>query len=277
MHDPLRRTLIKAISLISVLGDRSSRAWSATGIATGRVPGPDDALSSAAVAIDVIRFFNTLEAQHKCKAGCYASKSGLLGSPSTAQFLDRFLDSRVARQSGLGRNLYSSLDVTADEVIPGWTLALHTCMDQTSYTLSIHETGKGEYAAGDWAKSVLSSAVRVFASDEVGVIYEGKLRPEEVPALSSYRPRVEAYPTLTPCGLPESYTAWQRINSVVRRVAFATTQAEMPSALCVSCCGGTCRAEGQCVCFNCGRFTCAWCCFPFCSNCNSCDGPCACC
>lgn len=242
------------------------------------MPRSADALSSAAVAIDVIRFFNTLEAQHKCKAGRYASKRDLLASPSTDRFLDEFLDSRVADGSGMGRSLYSALDLTADEIIPGWTLALYASADGTSYTVSICEAASRETAVGDEAsESVASSPVRVFASDQAGVIYEGKLHPAEVPDMSSYRPRFEAYPTLTPFGLPESYTAWQRINSIVRRVAFATTQAEIPSILCVTCCGGTCRNEGQCACFNCGRFSCPWCCFPYCSNCNSCYGPCACC
>jgi hypothetical protein len=103
---------------------------------------------SRMIALSLVRFLNTAEADYKAKEGSYANWEELENS---AYFLAG--KSRWAQSEGVTIN-------SGPDVIPGWTLALVVSSDRRDYQLSLHQNADKQCRFS-------------FFSDQSGIIYQG--------------------------------------------------------------------------------------------------------
>jgi hypothetical protein len=162
--------------------------------------------------------------------------------------------------------LYKLTDLRSAYVLPGWTLQIHVSPQKDRYLLTMLSGGEAGHAA--------------FASDEIGVIYHGRVE-SGIESLESYAPLDKVLPLgLAPLRPPEARRgALRGVAAFVRQAAFFTTTVQAkPDLLCQ--CSGSCSNNPQPGCCNTGYAGCTWCCFSNCSTCNALckfycgDGPC---
>ena len=206
-------------------------------------------------ALSIVRILNTAEARHFRDHGLYASRNDLLRSgvlPKIPESSDSLYSSKVGRGA---IQLYKLMDLRSTYVLPGWTLQIHVPAQKDRYLLTMLSGAEQGRAA--------------FASDEIGVIYHGRVE-SGIESLKSYAPLDKVLSLgLAPLRLPEARRgALRGVAAFVRQAAFFTTTTQAnPDVLCH--CSGSCSDSSQPGCCNTGYAGCAWCCFSNCSTCNA--------
>lgn len=237
MPNTLRRKILGGLLLLPFSGKviKASIANTAQG-ATNDIASPE-------LALNAVRFFNTMEAWHKLKFDVHASYPQLLEWEVFQKTLTRLSDNQSTRAEGLR----SRLNVEAGDLLPGWHFTLHTSPRNEDYLI------------------VMRSHEKILASDGAAVIYHGDIAPEfDLP--QSYAPLgtiiALGLEPLTVAGISRK-VARERVSSVVRRVAFMSIGASPRETGCGCNCSGTAQAS----CWNSGFDSCPWCCCGYCDNC----------
>lgn len=113
------------------------------------------------LAVQVMRFVNTVECWQRELFGSYVGRASLARSP----VLKRFRSEERLERAGLGRSLLDRMTLDKEEVVPGWKLQIHL-------TPSLEGRGKGYVSV---ITSTYTEDRRAFASDQRGVIHRGAL------------------------------------------------------------------------------------------------------
>jgi hypothetical protein len=232
MHNPLRRRILSWLLVLPFSGRLIVKASEIA-----------DDIASPELALNAVRFFNTMEAWHKLKFKTHVSKSQLLEWEVLQNMLNKLPDKESNRTEGLR----SKMNVEAENLLPGWYFKLHLSPKSNDYLI------------------IMRSDEMVLASDAAGVIYHGSTMPESsfpqsyVPLREVLSLRLEP---LTGAGIVKRTTK-SRAASIMRRVAFMNVSASSAPTGCGCNCSGT--AQGAC--WNSGFESCPWCCCAYCDNC----------
>lgn len=203
------------------------------------------------LAVDLVRLINTVERGHKIKFGTYAGTDELTGS----EILRRMARGQEVKNSSLDAS--SKARMEAHGSVPGWRLRLHL------------PTGRGAYLAT--LRTAVGAEFNALATDESGVIYRGRIRPE-ARWPDSYAPIAHVREGLLPLGTPlPTEGVRSHLASLLRRAAFLSISFPQHG------CAGTCTSSGQCFCYNYGCGDCPWCCYGYCSDCAMHEPCCSCC
>jgi hypothetical protein len=171
-------------------------------------------------ALSILRILNTAEAQHFRDHGSYASRNDLLHSgvlPKIPESSDSLYSSKVGRGA---IQLYKLTDLRSAYVLPGWTLQIHVSAQKDRYLLTMLSGAEAGHVA--------------FATDEIGVIYHGRVESGIEP-LESYAPLDKVLSLgLAPLRPPEARRgALRGVAAFVRQAAFFTTSTQAkPDLLC---------------------------------------------
>lgn len=207
--------------------------------------------------IDTIRLLNTLQMIHLRSEGKYRPFSEL-GGIEPAQ---KFLDSERAKKMAQDHSKLKALNFSGPEILPGWRATLKLSAGRDRYTITFHDVS--QYKVGD------------LSSDEVGRIYEGKLRGSgSGNEWSSARSVIDG----VGIGAPPKQSKPTGIVGLLRGITAAlvvpayASHCGNPTECCCECvcCHSTpCRGCGHCQdqipadlfgCANCGCTCCQWVC-----------------
>lgn len=230
MPNVLRRRILSGLLVLPFTGRLVKASVGEAAAAAGGVTSPE-------VALDAVRFFNTMESWHKLKFNSYAPHAQLLEWEVVRKILGR-----PAKEGGLR----SKMSAGSENLLPGWSFSLHLAPRNDDYLIT------------------LRSSKLTLTSDGSGVIYHGETTADFGPP-RSYAPLGTVLPSgfasLTSAGLSRR-TARARAASVVKRVAFLNV-----SAAARTDCGCNCSSAPQGACWNSGTGGCPWCCCAYCSSC----------
>lgn len=159
---------------------------------------------STSAAIRILRLVNTAQNWHKSDKRHYLGLLDLAKSEAIA----RIQSNSEAEKMGIGATLISEIDFEAKEIVAGWQLEIALSKSGLEYTARITRTKQ--------------DGLRSFATDEDGIIYEGRnARESSLPLSQSKATEVLAGPRALGTGLPVS-------RSRMSRLAWSLTFAVLP-------------------------------------------------
>ena len=200
-------------------------------------------------AVRILRFVNTVQSRFLTERGSYAGVDEFKSS----EVVTRFLESGKGDPAGFGTSLYGQLRFGEDEIVPGWRISLNPSADRLRYVALV--------------SPLVSTKFPAFATDERGLIHEGKALDVSTIALASRSEqligsaeqiRTEHSPD------PPSRLAFflSALGGQLPPGCFGCTTCGSKYPCCCQSCCGRCNdsylGTGYC-CLNCGCSGCAWC------------------
>lgn len=236
-----RRNLLKSFLTLPFLHSTVSR------FSAGGSPESDAQYEQKYLAVRILRHMNTVQAWHKRELERYADLEEFKSSPT----VQRFLDSGTAERAGLGASFYAQLKFDAKEVVHGWQLTLTPSQDRQRYVASV--------------RSVIGDEFPAFATDERGIIYQGRPLDGGSPTEIGAADRV--LESSMPIRHVNKASLRYRLESIVGSLAFAPKPFICACRACRDypcCCDPCCSCAGYCpgggvCCIDCGCVSCVWC------------------
>jgi len=231
MSDTSRRSAIKILLSLPVVGGMLRETVFASEST------PYGARIQDGNVLSVLKFINTAERQHFQKFDEYVHVKDFLQSKPVVDYIN----SDWAEKWGIGRSLWSNLQLDKTEIVPGWKMEFNLLERRRGYTVTL-TSANGRKAVG------------AYTTDQAGVIFEGRANYSNLPVTSSY--------ALSARNL---VVGARPIGSDTRANAFFKTVA-LGSPLDL-CCFGCCDCDfccgpgsgGQECPRNCGCEDCTWC------------------
>lgn len=145
-HDALRRKILTGLAILPFSGKLIAK-----NLTTGTLHRTGSEVAPPEMALNSVRFFNTMEAWHKLKFKTYVSKPELQDWEVLQKTLNHLPKIRGGAQGGLP----SLVNVDAEDLLPGWRLRLHVSPQRDDYLIT------------------MGSEEMIIASGDPGIIYYG--------------------------------------------------------------------------------------------------------
>jgi hypothetical protein len=239
MTEIRRRSILKTLAAMPFVG----------GIAKLLLFG-GDASSESQVAIEhgekgtrIMRLVNTLQNRNYSQVGAYASMTELDAAPSTRSFFQ----SGKGERTGIGESLRSTIDLTLEQISPGWLLKFSLRRSKQGYLALLQD--------------VSGNRIGALSTDQKGVIFKGSAVQSDIPVADS----ISAKDLVVGAALGASEEPDSVLGSLFRSLSLgpATVFAQGGCMCTGNCCcaGHTCSSGCICNgCTNCGCLSCVWCC-----------------